>query len=202
LCLQSSGQGAGLAPLVEFYSKLPKGPAPTRAGGGIKARFFNGKNASAAPFYATILTIFGLGYTIDYQSTSVSSLPRRLLTVLLLSPPSLVHLSESFPTALDRTGLIVPSQSTTRTTLTRYDVSSWYRARAEHMYIALHNGHPFVFNFLRDVLKATGACLAVGGPVMVEGLSRPLVLLPLSNPGPQSPWSSSTHPCTSYFTSY
>jgi hypothetical protein len=99
--------------------------------------------------------------------------------------------------ALHRAGLTVPSQSTTRTTLTRYDVSSWYRARAEHMYLALHNGHPFVFYFLRDVLKATGARLAVGGPVMAEGLSSPLVLLLLSNAGPQSPWSSSTHPCTS-----
>ena len=69
--VQSSGSGAGLGPLVNFYSKLPKGPAPTTAGG-IKARFFNGKNASAAPLLAGILGIFGLGYTIDYQSAFVS----------------------------------------------------------------------------------------------------------------------------------
>ena len=68
---QSSGQGAGLAPLVNFYSKLPKGAAPTTAGSGIKARFFNGKNASAAPVLFTILGIFGLGYTIDYQSAYI-----------------------------------------------------------------------------------------------------------------------------------
>ncbi|KAI0777375.1 mitochondrial F1-F0 ATP synthase subunit F of fungi-domain-containing protein [Trametes elegans] len=65
--LLSSGTGAGLSPLVNFYSKLPKGPAPTTASGGIKARYFNGKNASAAPLLFTILGIFTLGYTIDYQ---------------------------------------------------------------------------------------------------------------------------------------
>ncbi|KAI8986637.1 mitochondrial F1-F0 ATP synthase subunit F of fungi-domain-containing protein [Trametes punicea] len=65
--LLSAGTGGGLRPLVEFYSKLPKGPAPTTAGGGIKARYFNGKNASPAPLIWTILGIFGLGYTIDYQ---------------------------------------------------------------------------------------------------------------------------------------
>ncbi|KAJ7728004.1 hypothetical protein DFH07DRAFT_693257, partial [Mycena maculata] len=37
-----------LTPLVDFYSKLPKGPAPTRIGG-LKTRYFSGKNASAAP---------------------------------------------------------------------------------------------------------------------------------------------------------
>ncbi|TFK80392.1 hypothetical protein K466DRAFT_591873 [Polyporus arcularius HHB13444] len=63
----SSGTGGGLGPLVNFYSKLPKGPAPSSASGGIKARYFNGKNASAAPVLFTILAIFGLGYTIDYQ---------------------------------------------------------------------------------------------------------------------------------------
>ena len=66
--MQSSGSGGGLGPLVNFYSKLPKGPASTTAAGGIKGRFFNGKNASAAPLLFTILGIMGLGYTIDYQS--------------------------------------------------------------------------------------------------------------------------------------
>ena len=76
--LQSSGQGAGLGPLVNFYSKLPKGPAPTPAVRGIKERFFNGKNASAAPLLFTILSVFGLGYTLDYQSAFL------LLTIMLL----------------------------------------------------------------------------------------------------------------------
>ena len=59
---------------MSFYSKLPKGSAATTAAGGIKGRYFNGKNASAAPVLFTILTIFGLGYTIDYQSAfSVTS---------------------------------------------------------------------------------------------------------------------------------
>lgn len=68
LCLQSSGSGAGLSPLVNFYSKLPKGPAPVSAVIGIKGRFFNGKNASGVPLVAAVAGIFVLGYTIDYQS--------------------------------------------------------------------------------------------------------------------------------------
>ncbi|THH21563.1 hypothetical protein EW146_g37 [Bondarzewia mesenterica] len=63
----SAGQGADLAPLVNFYSKLPKGPAAAPAVRGIKARYFDGKNASAAPVVLTMVAIFGLGYTIDYQ---------------------------------------------------------------------------------------------------------------------------------------
>ncbi|KAJ8587063.1 hypothetical protein M405DRAFT_742545 [Rhizopogon salebrosus TDB-379] len=66
--LLTSGSGASLNPLVNFYSKLPKGPAPSVTGGGIKGRFFNGKNASAAPLVWTILGLFTFGYTIDYQS--------------------------------------------------------------------------------------------------------------------------------------
>ncbi|KAF9220519.1 hypothetical protein BS17DRAFT_803997 [Gyrodon lividus] len=62
----SSGSGEGLAPLVNFYSKLPKGPAPPTVGG-IKARYFSGKNASAAPAVWIILGLFTFGYTIDYQ---------------------------------------------------------------------------------------------------------------------------------------
>ena len=69
---------------MNFYSKLPKGPAPTTAAGGIKGRFFNGKNASAAPVLFTILGIFGLGYTIDYQSASC--FPTYLPTSYLLPP--------------------------------------------------------------------------------------------------------------------
>ncbi|TFY76606.1 hypothetical protein EWM64_g7405 [Hericium alpestre] len=63
----SAGQGADLAPLVNFYSKLPKGPAPRPTSGGLKGRFFDGKNASASPIVVTIFALFGLGYTIDYQ---------------------------------------------------------------------------------------------------------------------------------------
>jgi len=66
---QSAGKGADLSPLVAFYSKLPKGPVPESAvARGIKGRYFNGQNASASPIVFTMLAIFGLGYTIDYQS--------------------------------------------------------------------------------------------------------------------------------------
>ena len=90
---QSGGSGEGLSPLVNFYSKLPKGAPPSPGFGGIKARFFNGKNASSLPFWATILGIFGLGYTIDYQSTFdlISILGRTLM-----SDSFPVHLSMFF----------------------------------------------------------------------------------------------------------
>ncbi|KAJ7103944.1 mitochondrial F1-F0 ATP synthase subunit F of fungi-domain-containing protein [Mycena epipterygia] len=64
--LVSGNSGGGLAPLVDFYSKLPKGHAPTRMGG-LKGRFFSGKNASAAPVLALIGGLFLIGYTMDYQ---------------------------------------------------------------------------------------------------------------------------------------
>ncbi|KAJ3572902.1 hypothetical protein NP233_g2775 [Leucocoprinus birnbaumii] len=64
--LVSGGSGAGLGPLVDFYSKLPKGRATPRVSG-IKGRFFNGKNASGAPLVALILGIFGVSYTLDYN---------------------------------------------------------------------------------------------------------------------------------------
>ncbi|KAF9651605.1 hypothetical protein BDM02DRAFT_3154209 [Thelephora ganbajun] len=65
--LLTGGSGGSLTPLVNFYSKLPKGPAPRSSFGGLKAKYFTGKNASAAPILATILGIFTIGYTIDYQ---------------------------------------------------------------------------------------------------------------------------------------
>ncbi|KAJ7817929.1 ATP17, subunit F of the F0 sector of mitochondrial F1F0 ATP synthase [Mycena olivaceomarginata] len=64
-CL-TGNSGATLTPLVDFYSKLPKGPAPARFGG-LKGRFFSGKNASGAPVLALIGGIFLIGYTLDYQ---------------------------------------------------------------------------------------------------------------------------------------
>jgi len=65
--VQSGGSGAGLAPLVDFYSKLPKGEAAARVSG-IKGRFFSGKNASGKPLVALIVGIFAISYTIDYNS--------------------------------------------------------------------------------------------------------------------------------------
>ena len=86
--VQTGGHGGSLNPLVNFYSKLPKGPAPQSSFGGLKARYFTGKNASAAPVLATILGIFTIGYTIDYQSAyscpraSFPTFPELTLTVL------------------------------------------------------------------------------------------------------------------------
>ncbi|EJU02982.1 F1F0-ATPsyn F [Dacryopinax primogenitus] len=57
--------GAQMSGVVDFYSKLPKGPAPPMSTG-IKARYWDGKNASAAPIYGTILSLMLLGYSLDY----------------------------------------------------------------------------------------------------------------------------------------
>jgi len=68
---QSGSSGAGLGPLVDFYSRLPKGRAAPRVSG-IKARFFNGKNASGAPLVALVAGIFGVSYLLDYHRMCVS----------------------------------------------------------------------------------------------------------------------------------
>ena len=90
---KSGGSGEGLSPLVNFYSKLPKGPAPTSGFNGIKARFFNGKNGSSVPLWATIFGIFALGYTIDYQSES-SAILNSSITTRSDMCPIVVHLSK------------------------------------------------------------------------------------------------------------
>ncbi|KAJ7511944.1 hypothetical protein B0H11DRAFT_1638006, partial [Mycena galericulata] len=62
-----SGDSTGpLGPLVAFYSKLPKGPAPIPAFRGIKARWFSGKNVSAEPVLGMVGGLFLVGYTLDY----------------------------------------------------------------------------------------------------------------------------------------
>jgi hypothetical protein len=72
---------------VDFYSKLPKGPAPARFGG-IKGRFFSGKNASGAPVLALIGGIFLIGYTLDYQRAWCSFFKlETALTYPILYPP-------------------------------------------------------------------------------------------------------------------
>ncbi|TXT15831.1 hypothetical protein VHUM_00334 [Vanrija humicola] len=52
--------------VIDFYSKLPKGAA--QPSGGLRGRYFEGKNASGKPIVATIGALFLIGYTIDYQS--------------------------------------------------------------------------------------------------------------------------------------
>ncbi|KAJ7633539.1 hypothetical protein DFH06DRAFT_1004318, partial [Mycena polygramma] len=56
-----------LAPLVTLQYKLPKGPAPAPTFRGLKARYFSGKNASAAPVLGLIERLFLARYTLDYQ---------------------------------------------------------------------------------------------------------------------------------------
>ncbi|KAF8073391.1 mitochondrial F1-F0 ATP synthase subunit F of fungi-domain-containing protein [Lyophyllum atratum] len=64
--LVSGESGTGLGPLVEFYSKLPKGQATPRVSG-IKGRYFTGANASGKPIVALIVGLFAIGYTLDYH---------------------------------------------------------------------------------------------------------------------------------------
>lgn len=86
---QSGGSGAGLGPLVNFYSKLPKGPATARVSG-IKGRYFAGSAASGKPIVALIVGLFAIGYTIDYNSPSSFSIS---LLEIFTHIPFAVHLS-------------------------------------------------------------------------------------------------------------
>ncbi|EJT45541.1 F1F0-ATPsyn F [Trichosporon asahii var. asahii CBS 8904] len=63
--VSSGGTSARTEEVVKFYSKLPKGPG--KPSGGIRGRYFEGPNASGKPILATILGLFLIGYTIDYQ---------------------------------------------------------------------------------------------------------------------------------------
>ncbi|KAG8949177.1 ATP synthase f chain, mitochondrial precursor [Tulasnella sp. 424] len=63
----TGGTSASTASIVEFYSKLPKGPLPSSASSGIRARYFDGKNASGKPLVAFIGGMMVFGYTIDYH---------------------------------------------------------------------------------------------------------------------------------------
>ncbi len=68
-----SAQGPGgsserMESVVGFYKALPKGEAPQKRGGGIKARYFDGNNASGKPIVATLFTLFLIGYSIDYAT--------------------------------------------------------------------------------------------------------------------------------------
>ncbi|RSH85835.1 ATP synthase f chain, mitochondrial precursor [Apiotrichum porosum] len=66
--LSSGSTSARTQSVVDFYSKLPKGPIPaSEQVGGVRGKFFEGKNASGKPLLATIFILFGIGYTIDYQ---------------------------------------------------------------------------------------------------------------------------------------
>ncbi|SNX84775.1 related to ATP17 - ATP synthase complex, subunit f [Melanopsichium pennsylvanicum] len=62
------GASARMESVVGFYKSLPKGDAPQKRGGGIKARYFDGKNASGKPIVATLFTLFLIGYSIDYAT--------------------------------------------------------------------------------------------------------------------------------------
>ncbi|KAG8894967.1 ATP synthase f chain, mitochondrial precursor, partial [Tulasnella sp. 417] len=66
----TGGTSASTSSIVEFYSRLPKGPAPASASSGIRGKFFDGKNASGKPLVAFIGGMMVFGYTIDYHTSS------------------------------------------------------------------------------------------------------------------------------------
>lgn len=88
---QSGEAGGGLGPLVDFYSKLPKGHASPP--GGLKGRYFSGKNASAKPILVLFAGIWLVGYTLDYNRAWFRVLPSGLVLIKFLL--YLVHLSTS-----------------------------------------------------------------------------------------------------------
>ena len=55
------GTSARMDAVVNFYKSLPKGEASAKRGGGIKARDFDGKNASGAPIVVTMAGLFLIG---------------------------------------------------------------------------------------------------------------------------------------------
>ncbi|KAK4050191.1 hypothetical protein OIO90_005173 [Microbotryomycetes sp. JL221] len=74
---------ARMTRVVDFYSKLPKGAAPKKSAGAnpfarYRQRYFEGDNASGAPFLHAIGVMFLIGYTIDCETA----------TETLLSNPS------------------------------------------------------------------------------------------------------------------
>lgn len=83
LSLQSTGgSSASTASVVDFYSKLPKGPLPKSASSGIRARYFDGDNASGKPLVALIGGMILFGYTLDYHSEYHSDRGFALLVLL------------------------------------------------------------------------------------------------------------------------
>lgn len=65
--VSTGGTSAATASVVEFYSKLPKGPLPSSAASGIRARYFDGKSESGKPLVAFIGGMILFGYTLDYH---------------------------------------------------------------------------------------------------------------------------------------
>ncbi|GMK60052.1 hypothetical protein CspeluHIS016_0902690 [Cutaneotrichosporon spelunceum] len=66
--ISSGTTSARTQAVIDFYSKLPKGPLPaSERATGIRGKYFEGANASGKPLLATIFILFGIGYTIDYQ---------------------------------------------------------------------------------------------------------------------------------------
>ncbi|KAI9230478.1 MAG: mitochondrial F1-F0 ATP synthase subunit F of fungi-domain-containing protein [Piptocephalis tieghemiana] len=62
----------GTARLIDFYTKLPKGPAPAPPApsglfGRYRAKYIDGKNASIAPVLHVAGFFFAVGYAFDYH---------------------------------------------------------------------------------------------------------------------------------------
>ncbi len=55
------GSSARMDAVVGFYKSLPKGEAKKRSGSGIRARYFDGANASGKPIVATMVVLFLIG---------------------------------------------------------------------------------------------------------------------------------------------
>lgn len=74
--VSSGGSSARMEGVVGFYKALPKGQVQAKSGGGIKARFFDGKNASPKPIVAWIGAMLLLGYTIDVSAQTAFEAPK------------------------------------------------------------------------------------------------------------------------------
>jgi len=63
----SGSTGSNTDAVVDFYKALPKGPEPEKRVTGIKAKYFDGKNASGKPLVATIAALMLFGYALEYN---------------------------------------------------------------------------------------------------------------------------------------
>ncbi|KOS15478.1 hypothetical protein Malapachy_2548 [Malassezia pachydermatis] len=63
----SSPSGSNTDAVVSFYKALPKGSEPEKRATGIKAKYFDGKNASGKPLVWTIAGLMLFGYTLEYN---------------------------------------------------------------------------------------------------------------------------------------
>lgn len=81
--------------VVNFYKALPKGSEPERRATGIKAKYFDGKNASGKPLLWVIAGLMLFGYTLEYNGhlSTLARCARGLTNIAHRAPQECAPLS-------------------------------------------------------------------------------------------------------------